>query len=129
MYVLCCNGVYTFLQFTPERQQLFRRITALAVTNFCSKNLCTVVLLDGKSETEQYVCKLSSLFCKNHNNLYCCHELLRRPEGSLQAQPQNVAIPSGLVSEDESGQLNITFYVQFDDGFLAMKDLTSAVQV
>ena len=49
---------------------------------------------------------------------------------NLQARAQNVAIPSGIVNQLESGELNITFYIQFDDGsILSAENLTAAVEV
>ena len=49
---------------------------------------------------------------------------------NLQPRAQNVAIPSGIVNQLESGELNITFYVQFDDGsILNVENLTTAVEV
>ena len=54
--------------------------------------------------------------------------LYRLPIGGLQVEPKNVAIPTGLVGEDELGQLNITFYVQLDNAFLSRDVLSLAVQ-
>lgn len=54
----------------------------------------------------------------------------RRPAGNVRAEPKNVAIPSrSFIQECETGQLNITLYVQFNDGFLSMENLSNAIEV
>lgn len=44
------NDIIFNEQFTPEIQQKFREVTAAAVVDFCSKNLCNIVLLDGETK-------------------------------------------------------------------------------
>ena len=56
--------------------------------------------------------------------------IFRRAIGSVKSEPRNVAIPSrSFIPECEGGTLHITLYVQFEDGFLAMENLSKAIEV
>ena len=48
---------------------------------------------------------------------------------SLKVDPTNIAIPTSLITQDDEGQLQFTIYIQVTDGFLAKKQLESALMV
>lgn len=74
--------------------------------------------------------RFSDNYCIVGHKIYIFFFEIRRPAGSVRAEARNVAIPfRSFVGNCEYGHLNITFYIQFDDGFLSVKDLNNSVQV
>ena len=103
---------------------MFRVTTAMAINEYCSSNPCTVIPSNGDPPTRYYYAIGSNRLLSK----YLCLFYYSRISG-LSVSEQDVAIPNSLLSRNAQGQLVIEFYIQTQQGFVALATIQQSVMV
>ena len=88
-------------QLLPETVQAFRVATARAITRLCETMECVLVSVEGEDS-----------------------------QSGVTVQPQNVAIPNNMISNNSDSRPVLSFYVQLNNSiYISSSVLTMAVEV
>ena len=102
---------------------MFRVTTAVAINEYCSTNLCTIIPSNGDPPARYYYAIGSNRLLDEQVLYY-----FSRVNG-LSVSEQDVAIPNSLLSHNAQGQLVIEFYIQTQQGFVALATIQQSVMV
>lgn len=105
-------------QFTADRQQKFREITASNVNTFCSTRMCNVVQFDRDIHRYAQIIIISVTLSEYYNSV-----------AGLKVNPANVAVPISLIIQKNESYFQFTLYIHLIDGFLSKQQLQLAVEV
>ena len=95
----------------------------MVINEYCSINLCAIVPSNGDLPA-RYVKS-----CMELDILVISQFLMIYSVSSLSVSEQDVAIPNSLLSRNTQGQLVVGFYIQTQQGFIALATIQQSVMV
>ena len=91
----------------------------MVINEYCSINLCTIVPSNGDPPVRyRTVLVITRLVMTLYSRI-----------SDLSVSEQDVAIPNSLLSRNTQGQLVVGFYIQTQQGFIALATVQQSVMV